>query len=72
MQVVGNAPATAAGSLYQSAAHAHALLMQNATLQQQQLAILAQAVTAVAVNLVAGKAQPDDLAAVLRTPMAGG
>lgn len=70
VQVVGSAAAMAAGSVYQSAAHAHALLLHNATQQQQHMAILAQAVTAAAVNLVAGKAQATDLAAVLRTPTA--
>lgn len=70
VQVLGDAPAMALGTLYQNAAHAQALLLQNATQQQQNQAVLAQAVTAAAVNLVAGKARADDLAAVLRAPVA--
>lgn len=45
VQVLGDAPAQALGSLYQATAQALGLAAQNATTAQQQAAILAQAVT---------------------------
>ncbi len=56
--VLGSAPATALGSLLQVTAHAMGLMMENAVSNQQQMAILGQAVTASAVAAVT-KANPD-------------
>jgi hypothetical protein len=55
--VLGSAPATALGGLFQVSAHAMGLMMENAVLNQQQMAILGQAVTASAVAAVT-KANP--------------
>lgn len=57
VQVLGDAPAQALGSLYQACAQALANAAHNATNAQQQTAILAQAVTTRCVqSLVAGSA----------------
>lgn len=45
VQVLGDAPAQALGSLYQATAQALGLAAQNATTAQQQATMLAQAVT---------------------------
>lgn len=52
VQVLGDSAAMALGSLYQSTAHAMALAAYNATSNQQQANILAQAATARAVKLL--------------------
>ena len=48
--ILGSAPAVALSNTYQAAAHATGLMMQNAVANQQQVNLLAEAVTA---NLVA-------------------
>lgn len=45
VKVVGDAPATAIGNLYQSLAHSAGILYENAVSSQQQLAIADQAAT---------------------------
>jgi len=45
VKVLGEAPAMALGTLYQSMAHSTGILFENATSSQQQLAIAAQAAT---------------------------
>jgi hypothetical protein len=45
VKVLGDAPAMAMGSIYQSMAHSTGILFENATSSQQQLSIAAQAAT---------------------------
>jgi len=45
VSVVAEAPAMAMGTLFQASAHSLGILMENAVSQQQQAAVLAQAVT---------------------------
>lgn len=45
VKVLGDAPAMAMGSIYQTMAHSTGILFENAVSQQQQLAIAAQAAT---------------------------
>lgn len=45
VKVLGDAPAMAMGSIYQSLAHSTSILYENAVSSQQQLAIAAQAAT---------------------------
>lgn len=52
VHTVGSAPAVALSSLYQATAHAMGLAALNATQAQQQLQILAQAVTTQGVALI--------------------
>lgn len=49
LKVVGEAPALAMGSVYQSMAHSMGILFENAAAAQQQQAVLAQAATNVGV-----------------------
>ncbi|NSZ19249.1 RebB family R body protein [Agrobacterium vitis] len=46
VKVVGEAPAMAMGSLYQTASHSLGMMLENAVTAQQNLNILAQAATA--------------------------
>lgn len=55
---LGSAPAVATGNLFQATAHALALAAHNATFAQQQLQIVAQAVTAQGVALIYAAAVP--------------
>jgi hypothetical protein len=50
VSVLGNAPAQAIGSLYQTAAHAAGQAIQNAAANQQNMNTLTQAVTAACVK----------------------
>jgi len=50
--VLGDAPAVALGSLYQAAAHALGLAMQNAASAQQQMNMTAQAATTLGITLL--------------------
>lgn len=50
VKVLGEAPALAMGTLYQSLAHATSLLFENATNQQQQSQVTAQAATTLGVT----------------------
>ena len=52
VKVLGDAPAQAMGVLYQTLAHATGLAMQNAVAAQQQMNVIAQAVTAHAVDML--------------------
>jgi len=54
VQVLADAPAMAMGSIYQSLAQSTGVLYANATAAQQQMAILAQAVTTQAVTQLSG------------------
>ncbi|MDP2696882.1 RebB family R body protein [Thalassospira sp.] len=45
VKVLGDAPAIAMGSLYQSLAHSHGILYENAVSAQQQIGISSQAAT---------------------------
>ncbi|EJL34709.1 Killing trait [Caulobacter sp. AP07] len=54
VKVMGEAPAMAMGSIYQSLAHSTGLLFENAVAAQQQQAILAQAATNVGVMQLYG------------------
>ena len=54
VSVAGSAPAVAMSTLYQSSAHALGLAAQNATAAQQQLNVVADAVTARCVQLLVG------------------
>ncbi|MEQ9564431.1 MAG: RebB family R body protein, partial [Pseudomonadales bacterium] len=45
VKVMGDAPAMAMGSLYQSLAHSHGILYENAVSTQQQVGISSQAAT---------------------------
>ncbi len=54
VSVAGSAPAMAMSALYQSSAHALGLAAQNATSAQQQLHVVADAVTAKCVQLLVG------------------
>ena len=56
VQVLGVAPAVAMGNLYQATAQALANAAHNATLAQQQLAIIAQAATTAGVALIFSQA----------------
>jgi len=56
VKVLGDAPAQALGALYQSAASALALSLQNSVAGQQQAQILAQSVTARCVAALVGSA----------------
>lgn len=53
-KVLGDAPAVAMASLYQTMAHSTGLLLQNAVTAQQQMAAIAQAVTVQGVSLLYG------------------
>lgn len=55
VKVLGEAPALALGTVYQSLAQATGLAMQNAVSAQQQMNVIAQAVTAQAVSLLQGE-----------------
>ena len=55
VKVVGDAPAQAMGSLYQSMAQSAGLAAQNAVSHQQQTNILANATTTKCVNALLGK-----------------
>ena len=57
VQVVGNAPAVALATLYQTAIHAIGLSMQNAVAAQQNGAMLANAVTTQCINQILGTAR---------------
>lgn len=57
VQVLGDAPAVALGTLYQTAAHAISLSMQNAVNNQQQAAILSNAVVTRCVAEILGSDQ---------------
>lgn len=75
LQAVGTSPSVSLGTLYQGKAHALSLALLNATAQQQQTAITAQASTTAAVAMLlgvdaAGKAG-DLLAATQASPAAG-
>jgi hypothetical protein len=50
VKVLGDAPAVALGNLYQTAAHAASLAIQNAVTNQQNLNVLAKAVTTASVK----------------------
>jgi hypothetical protein len=80
VKVLGDAPAMAMGTIYQSMAHSTGILFENATSSQQQLGIAAQAATnqgviqiysmdtmagAVATNKVASGDVPDTMLALL-------
>jgi hypothetical protein len=52
VKVLGEAPAMAMASVYQSLAHSAAILMENAVNQQQQASILSQAVTTQCVTTI--------------------
>jgi hypothetical protein len=80
VKVLGDAPAMAMGSIYQSMAHSTGILFENATSSQQQLGIAAQAATnqgviqiysmdtmagAVATNKVASGDVPDTMLSLL-------
>lgn len=80
VKVLGEAPAMALGTLFQSLAHSTGILFENATSSQQQLAIAAQAATnqgviqiysvdtmagAVATSKVAQSDVPDTMLALL-------
>lgn len=52
--VLGDAPAVALGNLYQFAAQSVGLALQNAASAQQQMAVLQQAVTTLAVSQILG------------------
>jgi hypothetical protein len=52
VKVLGDAPAVAMASLYQTMAHATGLLLQNAVTSQQQLNAVAQAATVQGVSLL--------------------
>lgn len=54
VSVVGGAPAVAMSALFQSSAHSLGLAAQNATVAQQQLNVVADAVTAKCVQLLVG------------------
>ncbi|WP_434421481.1 RebB family R body protein [Nannocystis pusilla] len=51
-KVLGDAPAMAMASLYQTMAHATGLMLQNAVAAQQQLSVVAQAATTQGVSLL--------------------
>jgi hypothetical protein len=80
VKVLGDAPAMAMGSIYQSLAHSTGILFENATSSQQQLGIAAQAATnqgviqiysvdtmsgAVATGKVASSDTPDNMLSLL-------
>ncbi len=80
VKVVGDAPAMAMGTIYQSLAHSTGILYENATSSQQQLSIAAQAATnqgviqiysvdtmagAVATSKLAKSDVPDNMLALL-------
>jgi hypothetical protein len=86
VKVIGDAPAMAMGAIYQSLAHSTGILYENATGQQQQLAIAAQAATnqgviqiysvdtmagAVAASKLAQSDTPDTLMSLLAALRAG-
>ena len=50
VKVLGDAPAVALGNLYQTAAHAASLAIQNAVTNQQNLNVLAKTVTTASVK----------------------
>jgi hypothetical protein len=54
VKVVGSAPAVALSALFQASAHSLGLAAQNATVAQQQLNVVADAVTAKCVQLLVG------------------
>lgn len=54
LKVLGDAPAVALANLYQATAQALANAAHNATLAQQQTAILAQAATTLSVRVLSG------------------
>jgi len=60
--VLGDAPAVAMSGLYQVAAHALGLAMQNATAAQQQMNITAQAATTLGVTVLLSSSEPQDSA----------
>jgi hypothetical protein len=53
LKTLGESPATAIGSLYQSVAQSTALLAQNTTSAQQQMNTINEAITASCANLLA-------------------
>lgn len=55
VKVLGEAPAMAMGTLYQSTAHALGISMENAVANQQQMNVLSQAVTTECVAMLVGK-----------------
>ncbi len=80
VKVLGDAPAMAMGTVFQSVAHSTGILYENATSSQQQLAIAAQASTnqgviqiysvdtmagAVATSKIANSDVPDNMLALL-------
>lgn len=65
-KVLGEAPAMAAGALYQAMAGALSLQVQNAVATQQQAQILAQSTTTCCVKALVGT--PENLAAAAATP----
>lgn len=50
VKVVGEAPAMAVGTLYQTLAHSTGIMMENATGQQAQTSAVSQAITATVVS----------------------
>jgi hypothetical protein len=52
IKVLGDAPAMAMGSLYQTMAHSLGLLMENAVAAQQNMNVIAQAATTQGVNMI--------------------
>ncbi|HAI30380.1 MAG TPA: RebB like protein [Thalassospira sp.] len=69
VEVMGDAPAMAMGSLYQSLAHSHGILYENAVSSQHQVGISSQAATnqgviqVYSVNTMAGAVATSKLAA---------
>lgn len=57
VKVLGDAPAMAMGSLYQSIAHASAIAAQNAVTAQQNANVLAEAATTACVNALLGESK---------------
>jgi len=68
VNVLGQAPAMAMGTIYQSLAHSTGLLFENAVAAQQQQAIVAQAATTQGVAML----YSIDTAAAAQTPAAKG
>lgn len=60
VKVVGDAPSMAMGNLYQATAQAMGTAAQNAVAAQQQLSILAQAVTAACAQTFTSKIEKPD------------
>jgi hypothetical protein len=59
--VLGDAPAVAMGSLYQVAAHALGLALQNATAAQQQMNMTAQAATTLGITMLLSSSGSQDV-----------